>query len=101
MFKKGISGNPQGRKPGSKDKAQADIKQAYQSLIEGNLSNIENWLNEVAAKDPGKALDFMLRLSDFILPKMKAVELQSDFGQPIQQIIVRDQKTAELLLKLG
>lgn len=100
-FKKGISGNPQGRKPGSKDKAQKDIKQAYQSLVEGNLSNIENWLNVVAAKDPAKALDFMLRLSDFILPKMKAVEIQNNFSQPIQQIIVRDQETADLLLRLG
>ena len=101
MFKKGESGNKSGRPAGAKDKTQTEIKQAYQSLIEGNLSNIENWLNEVAAKDPAKALDFMLRLSDFILPKMKAMELKTDFSEPIMQIIVRDQETADLLLKLG
>ena len=65
MFKRGESGNPEGRPKGAKDKAQADIKQAYQSLVEGNLSNIEIWLNEVATKDPARAIDLMLRLSEF------------------------------------
>lgn len=75
-FTKGKSGNPQGRKPGSKDKAQTDIKEAFQTLVENNLSNVETWLNEVAAENPAKALDFMLRLSEFIVPKQKAVEFK-------------------------
>jgi hypothetical protein len=101
MFKRGESGNPEGRPKGAKDKAQADIKQAYQSLIEGNLSNIEKWLNEVATKDPGRAIDLMLRLSDFILPKLKAVELKTDFAEPLHQIIVvNDQETKDTMDKL-
>lgn len=83
MFKKGESGNVNGRPQGATDKAQKDIKQAYQSLVEGNLSNIENWLNDVAAKDPAKALDFMLRLSEYILPKMKATELTGADGKDL------------------
>lgn len=79
MFKAGQSGNPSGRPQGAKDKAQANIKQAYQSLVEGNLSNIETWLKEVASKDPAKALDFMLKISEFIVPKMKAVDLKTDY----------------------
>ncbi len=75
MFKKGQTGNINGRPHGAKDKVQTDIKQAFQSLVEGNLSNVEKWLNEVATDNPAKALDFILRLSEFILPKIKAVEL--------------------------
>lgn len=82
MFKAGHSGNPSGRPQGAKDKAQNDIKQAYQSLVEGNLSNIETWLQEVAAKDPAKAIELMLRLSEFILPKIKSVELSGKDGMP-------------------
>lgn len=88
MFTKGISGNKKGRPTGSKDKAKTDIKQAYQSLVEGNLSNIENWLNEVATKDPAKAIELLLRLSEFILPKMKATELKADFGKEVKQVII-------------
>ena len=83
MFKKGESGNINGRPQGAKDKAQKDIKQAYQSLVEGNLTNIETWLNEVAAKDPGKAIELMLKLSEFILPKIKSVELNAKINEPI------------------
>ena len=82
MFRPGTTGNPSGRPQGAKDKTQADIKQAYQSLIEGNLSNIETWLHEVATKDPGRAIELMLRLSEFILPKIKAVEISGADGMP-------------------
>ena len=85
-FKPGTSGNPAGRPTGSKDKMTADIKQAYRSLVEGNLSNIETWLNKVAAKDPAKAIELMLKLSEFILPKIKAVEVSgADVFIPIKE----------------
>src|ERR1035437_9338525 len=89
MFKKGESGNINGRPQGAKDKAQKDIKQAYQSLVEGNLSNIETWLNEVATKEPAKAIELMLRLSEFILPKIKSVQLDANINEP-HMIIYRD-----------
>lgn len=76
-FKKGESGNPEGRPSGAKDKVQSDIKQAFQSLVEGNLTNIESWLNEVAAKDPGKAIEMLLKLSEFILPKIRTIDLNA------------------------
>lgn len=89
MFKKGESGNLNGRPQGAKDKVQKDIKQAYQSLVEGNLSNIESWLNEVAVKDPGKAIELLLKLSEFILPKIKSIQLDANINKP-QMIIYRD-----------
>lgn len=82
-FKKGKSGNPKGRTPGSKDKAKKDIKESFQSLVECNLSNINIWLNAVAVDNPAKALDLMLKLSEFILPKMRATELKTDI-EPTQ-----------------
>lgn len=73
-FTKGKSGNPAGRPAGSEDKVKKDVRSAYQAIVEGNLPNIENWLNVIARENPAKALDFMLKLSEFILPKMKAAE---------------------------
>lgn len=74
-FTKGQSGNPAGRPAGAKSRTQSEIKEAFQFLVEGNLSNIETWLKSTAAKDPAKALELVLKLSEFVLPKMKATEI--------------------------
>lgn len=81
-FQKGISGNPEGRPSGAKDKIQSDIKESFQQLVEGNLTNIETWLKEVAAKDPAKAIDLIIRLSEFILPKIKTIDLNANVNTP-------------------
>lgn len=81
-FTKGESGNENGRPQGAKDKVQSKIKQAFQSLVEGNLTNIETWLNEVAAKDPAKAIELLLKLSEFILPKIKTIDLTAAINTP-------------------
>jgi DNA phosphorothioation-dependent restriction protein DptG len=94
-FIKGISGNVKGRKSGAKNKVHTDIKEAFQSLIESNLSNIETWLNEVASKDPAKALDMLLRLSEFILPKMKATELTGVKATGLKQVMIINGKEIE------
>ncbi len=89
-FKKGFSGNPEGRPSGAKDKTNKEIREAYQELVEGNLSNIKKWLDEIAEKDPAKALDFMLKLSEYIVPKLKAVELTSNINDNRPMIVFRD-----------
>ena len=73
-FQKGVSGNKAGRPAGCEGKVKKDIRSAFESIVEGNLSNIENWLSDVAADNPAKALEFVLRISEFVVPKMRSVE---------------------------
>ena len=125
-FKKGQSGNPAGRIKGKQNQATQDTKEAFRTLVEGNLSNIENWIKDIASKDPAKALDILFKMTEFFLPKMKAVELtgsdteqannwsvivhsrpthedlkQLDEKYGKQSIVVSDLETAENIMKLG
>ena len=96
--KKGETNNPNGRPKGVPNKITADIKESFQSLVEGNLSNIGTWLEQVADKDPAKAIDLLIRLSEFILPKIRAVELTGKDGESlIPDVNLAKMSTAELI----
>ena len=84
-WKKGVSANPNGRKAGVPNKSTEEIKRAYAALIEGNLDQIQSWLNRVAAQDPKGAIDCLIRLSPFVIPKNVSQEIT--FDSPIKIII--------------
>jgi len=74
-WKKGQSANPTGRQAGSTNKSTEQIKRAYTDLVEGNLNNIQDWLNRVAEVDPKGALDFLIKLSPFVIPKKTETDI--------------------------
>jgi hypothetical protein len=79
MFKSGQSGNPNGRPKGGENKVTTEIRQAYADLIHGNLDNITLWLQEVAERDPQKAIDLLIKLSPFVLPKKTELHASEDW----------------------
>jgi len=66
-----------GRKQGTPNKVTTDIREAYQKLIEKNINKFDKWIDEVATKDPAKALTIIIELSEFIVPKLSRTELNS------------------------
>lgn len=82
-WKPGISGNPNGRPKGSKNKATEEIRQAYQRLTEANLENMTLWLQQIAAEDPAKAMDMMIKLSEYVIPKLARQELVGGDGEDL------------------
>lgn len=83
MFKPGQSGNPNGRKKGVPNKNTKAIREAYQKLTEDNLENMNRWLMQTAQDDPAKAMDLMLRLSEYIIPKLARTELTGNDGDDL------------------
>ena len=75
--------NRAGRKPGSKNKATKEIREAYQKLTEDNLDNMSTWLSQIAGDDPAKAMDLMLRLSEYIIPKLARQEVVGNDGEDL------------------
>lgn len=72
-----------GRPKGVGNKATNEIKEAYQKLLENNLDNMSTWLAQVASKDPEKAIDLMLKLSEYIVPKLARQELTGSDGKDL------------------
>lgn len=73
-----------GKKQGTENKATKDIKEAYRMLIENNLDNLTDWLNQIAKKDPAKAVYILVDLSEFVIPKLARQEHTGDKGKPIE-----------------
>jgi hypothetical protein len=69
-----------GRKAGSLNRATKDIRDAFTLLIENNIDTLQEDLNELEPKDRIKLL---LNLSNFIIPKMKSVDLKADKAETI------------------
>jgi len=83
MFQPGESGNPNGRPKGAKNKNTQQIREAYQLLTEQNLDNMNRWLQQTAHEDPAKAMDLMLKLSEYIIPKLARTELTGNDGEDL------------------
>ncbi len=65
-FKKGHSGNPQGRRKGAKGRTPEELRKALQSFIDRNFENLQQ---EFDSLDAEKKLLFMEKLLRHILPR--------------------------------
>lgn len=68
-FKKGQSGNPNGRPRGAKNKTRLDIKGRWKQALESQMKNLESDLVSMAPQDRVKIL---LAASEFITTKNAA-----------------------------
>lgn len=75
--------NREGRGKGTPNKVTRDIRQAYQNLVEMNLDNMTQWLAAVAAESPEKAMDLMLKLSEYIIPRLARQEVTGSDGSDL------------------
>ena len=69
-FQKG--NNLGGRTPGAKNKTTETIRNAFNELLENNLPRIQTDLDQLEPKD---RLKFIIDLSAFVIPKLKATEI--------------------------
>lgn len=67
-----------GRKIGSVNRTTAEIKQAFQLLVDNNVDKMGDWLDRIAQDNPEKAIKIIIDLSEFIIPKLSrgAVEVE-------------------------
>jgi len=83
MFQPGESGNPNGRPRGAENRTTKEIREAYQKLVESNLENMSLWIADIAAENPEKAMDTMIKLSEYVIPKLARQELVGSEGKDL------------------
>ena len=76
-----------GRPKGTPNKATGIVREAIATLLERNAPNMDRWLNEVADKDPHKALDIIQKLSEYHIPKLARTEVTGLDGAPQQHVV--------------
>lgn len=98
VMKKGFKGtrNTQGRPKGTPNKATAEVREAFNTLITSNLPQLEKDIKSLRAVERAKLLIDMAKL---ILPKLQAIELtdltepSAEFKNPI--IIQRNENSTD------
>lgn len=70
-FKKGISGNPNGRKKGTPNATTKDLRQRVQGLLENQFENI---VENIEGLEPKEQINAWLKLAEFVLPKLQRTE---------------------------
>lgn len=101
-FKKGVSGNPNGRPKKSVNRITKDMKQSFGYLVDSNLKDFQKDLNKMKPKDKWELL---LKLSDKLLPNLKSVEskVENTIAKPqwIDNLKSLNDNQIDLILKSG
>jgi hypothetical protein len=75
-----LSENQAGRKSGVPNRSNAQIKDAFQMLLENNIDLMQE---DILSLEPNERLKFMLQLATFIIPKMKSIQVNDTSEETI------------------
>ena len=81
-FQKGNPGGP-GRPKGVQNRNTREIRDAYQRLVESNLENMSEWIGQIAEQNPERAMDTMIKLSEYVIPKLARQEMVGKDGSDL------------------
>jgi hypothetical protein len=84
-FKKGISGNPEGRKKGVANKSTEEIRSMLQLFIESNIETLQSCFDSL---EPNQKLTFFNALLKHILPA-PLHELEKLTDDQLDQLITK------------
>ena len=77
-FKKGESGNPNGRTPGTPNRVTGDLRQRIQQLLDEQFDNLQA---DFKALDPKERVNAFIRLLEYTTPKLQRTETTFDLSK--------------------
>jgi hypothetical protein len=91
-FKKGVSGNPNGRKKGVPNKSTAEIKEIITRIVGNQLEHIEKDLDRIRKNDPAEAMRLSSKFIDYVLPKQTKMEIEGELTHKVEKVIIEIRK---------
>lgn len=90
LYEPGQSGNPNGRPVGAGNKIviAERVREAFSQLLDNNVDKLEEWLYAAAKKDPVKALDLWVRISERFVPMLSRTEITGKDGEAFTPITI-------------
>jgi hypothetical protein len=74
-----------GRPKGLPNKATAEVRAAIAKLMEETAPKMQEWLDRVADEDPARALEIVVKLAEYHIPKLGRTEVGFD-GAGVEQV---------------
>ena len=89
-FQPGQSGNPAGRPVGATAKIRISdkVREAFEQLLAGAAPHLEDWLIRTAQKNPDKALDLWVKISERFVPTLSRTEITGKDGESFAPITI-------------
>lgn len=87
-FKKGQSGNPNGRKKGVPNKTTTELKETINKIVSISLENYLEDLEKIRKEDPKKAIELSKSLIEYIMPKMTKVDIAGELRHKVEKITI-------------
>jgi len=93
---RGISGNSAGRKPGKENIVSGKVRELWKNLL---LENIDQLTKDFTALEPKDRLNIAVKISNFILPKLQAIETES-YPDWSELLLLTPEERAKEMMKL-
>jgi len=58
-----------GRQKGTTNKSISDLRSIFSTLLINNEGNMQTWIDKLAQRNPGKALEIITKMADYLIPK--------------------------------
>jgi hypothetical protein len=83
-----------GRKPGTRNQITLSMRDMMQDFCILNLAHAQELYDRLAKREPGKALQILTNLCDFVLPRLARTEVVSDGNALISSVPITDPQQA-------
>lgn len=100
-FKKGESGNPNGRKKGEPNKITKVTRETLAFALKGSTLEIKSALAEVRERSAKDYIDCIVKLLPYVTPKLLAAQINEEQSHKIEINLSQDTTASDLKKMLG
>jgi hypothetical protein len=87
-FKKGVSGNPNGRGKGTPNKTTAELKEIITRVVGNQLDMLEDDLKKIRKESPARAAEIYMKMVDYVLPKQTKIDIEGQLTHKVEKVVI-------------